>query len=238
MANGLSLSGKIPYVFIYSTFLQRGYDEVLHDIARMNTHTIICIDRCGIVGADGETHQGIYDISFLLPIPNIIISVPHTNEEAGNLLYTASIVNKPFCIRYSKEKKEYKNIKYKKVDVGSWEKIIKGNDCYIITYGDFVENAIEISKKSKKSVGVINARFIKPIDYNMFNNINVPIFVYEESTIIGSLGSYLKSISNKNITIFGIKDKFIPQGDRNIILEKLGLDVDTIVKKIDKKLSV
>ena len=113
-----------------------------------------------------------------------------------------------------------------------------GNDCYIITYGDFVENAIEISKKSKKSVGVINARFIKPIDYNMFNNINVPIFVYEESTIIGSLGSYLKSISNKNITIFGIKDKFIPQGDRNIILEKLGLDVDTIVKKIDKKLSV
>lgn len=111
MANSLSLSGKIPFVFIYSTFLQRAYDEIEHDVARMNTHTIICIDRCGIVGPDGETHQGIYDVSMLLPIPNLIICAPSTNEEAADMLYTASITKKPFCIRYSKEKKNIINVK-------------------------------------------------------------------------------------------------------------------------------
>lgn len=236
MANALSLSGKIPFVFIYSTFLQRGYDEVIHDIARMNTHTIICIDRCGIVGPDGETHQGIYDISFLLPIPNLIIASPSTNEEAANMLYTASITKKPFCIRYSKEKKEYKKCKMKKIPIGTWQMLKKGKDAYIITYGDLIENALEISKQSKYSIGVINARFIKPVDIKMLNKINVPIYVYEEATQIGSLGSYLKTITDKKITIFGIKDKFIKQGTRKQILEELGLDVITIKEKIEKTL--
>jgi len=236
MASALSLSGKIPFVSIYSTFLQRGYDEVLHDIARMNSHVIIGIDRCGIVGADGETHQGIYDISFLMSIPNLIICSPSDNNEAGNLLYTATLEKKPFCIRYSKEEKFYTKTKHKRLVIGSWEKIISGKDAYIITYGDLIGDALEISRNSCFNIGVINARFIKPIDIEMFNSINVPIFVYEEVVNIGSLGSYLKSISEKDITCFGIDDKFIKQGSRNLIMKDLNLDYESVLQKIETKL--
>jgi len=235
-ANALSISGKIPFVAIYSTFLQRGYDQILHDIARMNSHVIIGIDRAGIVGADGETHQGIFDISFLLPIPNVIITAPRNNEEAANLLYTATKTKKPFCIRYSKNNIEYQKSKMKKLPIGSWEEIIKGKDAVIITYGDFVDKAIEISNNSKYSIGVINARFIKPIDEKLFNSINVPIFVYEEATEIGSLGSYLKTISNKNITVFGINDNFVPQGSVDQILKDLKLDPKSVQEEIEKAL--
>lgn len=236
MASSLSLSGKIPFVSIYSTFLQRGYDEVLHDIARMNSHVIIGIDRCGIVGADGETHQGIYDLSFLLPIPNLVICAPSDNTEAGNLLYTATLEKKPFCIRYSKEEKDYVKTKFRRLTIGSWEKIISGKDAYIITYGDLIGEAIEISRESVYDIGVINARFLKPVDTEMLNNINIPIFVYEEVVNIGSFGNYLKSISDKDITCFGIEDKFIEQGNRSIIMEKLKIDYKSVLEKIEEKL--
>ena len=236
LANGLSLEGMIPFVSIYSTFLQRGYDEVVHDIARMNSHVIIGIDRAGIVGADGETHQGIYDISFLLPIPNLIIAAPKDSIEAGNLLYTATLVDKPWCIRYSKEANHYEKSHYKKIKIGSWEILKDGLDAYIITYGEFIKEAEKIVNSSKYNIGLINARFIKPIDEKLLNSINVPIFVYEESTIIGSLGSYIKANFNKDITIYGIKDKFIKQGSRDELLKELHLDSETIKNKIEDKL--
>ena len=236
LANGLATSGMIPFVSIYSTFLQRGYDEVVHDIARMNSHVIIGIDRAGIVGADGETHQGIYDISFLLPIPNLIITAPKDSIEAGNLLYTATLVDKPWCIRYSKEANHYEKSHYKKIKIGSWEILKDGLDAYIITYGEFIKEAEKIVNSSKYNIGLINARFIKPIDEELLNSINVPIFVYEESTIIGSLGSYIKANFNKDITIYGIKDKFIKQGSRDELLKELHLDSETIKNKIEDKL--
>ena len=235
-ANALALSGKIPFVAIYSTFLQRAYDEVLHDIARMNTHVIIGIDRAGIVGADGETHQGVFDISFLLPIPNVIITHPKDSIEAANLLYTATKTNAPFCIRYSKEKQDYQETKYKKIKIGSWETLKEGTDAYIITYGEFIKEAEKIVNTSKYNIGLINARFIKPIDEALINKINVPIFVYEESMEIGSLGSYLKTKYDKNITVYGIKDTFVKQGSRSDVLVELGLDADTIKKKIEDKI--
>ena len=235
-ANALALSGKIPFVAIYSTFLQRAYDEVLHDIARMNSHVIIGIDRAGIVGADGETHQGIYDISFLLPIPNIIISHPKDSIEAANLLYTATKTKAPFCIRYSKEKQEYQDIKYKKIEIGSWEILKEGTDAYIITYGEFIKESEKIVNNSRYNIGIINARFIKPIDEELMNKIDIPIFVYEESTSIGSLGSYLKTKYSKDITCFGIPDIFVKQGCRSDILKELNLDSETIKTKIEDKL--
>ena len=235
-ANALALSGKIPFVAIYSTFLQRAYDEVLHDIARMNSHVIIGIDRAGIVGADGETHQGIFDISFLLPIPNVIITHPKDSIEAANLLYTATKTNAPFCIRYSKEKQDYLDTNYKKIKIGSWEILKEGKDAYIITYGEFIKEAEKIVANSKYNIGIINARFIKPIDEQMMNKINIPIFVYEESTEIGSLGSYLKTKYDKDITVFGISDNFVKQGSRQEVLKELNLDSESIKKKIESKL--
>ena len=236
LANGLSLEGMVPFVSIYSTFLQRGYDEVIHDIARMNSHVIIGIDRSGIVGADGETHQGIYDVSFLLPIPNLIISCPKDSIEAGNLLYTATITNKPFCIRYSKEQQHYEKQNYKRIKIGSWEILKDGSDAYIITYGEFLKEAMKIVNESKYDIGIINARFIKPFDEEMMNRINIPIFVYEEVTEIGSLGSLLKNKYANVIDTYAIPDKFIKQGKREELLKEIELDYSNVKEKIENKL--
>lgn len=246
MANGMAEEGLIPFVSIYSTFLQRGYDEVLHDIARMNSHVIIGIDRAGLVGEDGETHQGIYDLTFLLPIPNMIISTPKDSIEAGNLLYTATIIERPFAIRYSRDKMKYINKKsYKKIPIGSWEMIESGKDSIIITYGYLLENAKKIREdlKDKIDLGIVNARFQKPIDKSMFESILDKfknIYVYEEVTYINSLGSYLVNYANEygykgKIKVFAIPDEFVLQGKKNEVLKKLELDTISIENKIAKK---
>lgn len=244
LANGISIEGQIPFVSIYSTFLQRGYDQIIHDIARMNTHVIIGIDRAGIVGEDGETHQGIYDLTFLLPIPNLIISTPKDSIEAGNILYTAMLSKGPFAIRYSKEKLKYEKGKYQIVPIGSWEEIAKGQDYVIITYGSLLQKAIKIKENLKKQINltIINARYQKPIDKNLYNKILKEyqnIFIYEETTYINSLGSYLVNYANEkkykgNIEIFAIKDEYVKQGKREEILSQLELDEKSITNKIKK----
>lgn len=249
MANAMSLESKKPFVSIYSTFLQRGYDEVQQDIARMNSNVVIGIDRAGLVGEDGETHQGIYDVAYLSHIPNMVIMAPSNAKEAGDLLNSAFLSNKPCAIRYSKKRILDEDSNYNIVPIGSWVEIKKGLDAIIITYGDFVDWALEISKlllKSKYSVGVINARFIKPMDIDMLDKTlktKKPIFVYEEVAKIGSLGericSYAFEHDYKNdITCFAIPDEFIEQGNYDIIIKKLELDIDSISKKIKERLGV
>ena len=242
LANGISQCDLVPFVSIYSTFLQRGYDEVIHDIARMNSHVIIGVDRAGIVGEDGETHQGIYDLTFLLPIPNLIIATPKDSIEAGNLLYTATITERPFAIRYSRDSLEYKHESYKKITIGSWEELESGKDAVLITYGELINNAYEIKKSLKNDIklGIVNARFQKPIDEYMFKSILEKyknIYIYEEQTYINSLGSYLVNYANDNnykgnIKVFGIPDQYVLQGKKADVLKKLKLDSDSIVERI------
>ena len=240
MANSMAIAGKKPFVSIYSTFLQRGYDQVFHDIARMDSNVVIGIDRAGIVGEDGETHQGLYDIAFLNHIPNMIIAAPKNSSEAKGILEFAFNSKHPFAIRYSKQRIEYNNESLVISDY-SWEEIKKGSDAVIITYGDFVNNAkiiVNNLKKDKLNIGIINARFIKPIDTLMLDKIiktKKPIIVYEEACLIGSLGSMISSYivnSNTKIKCFGIKDTFVKQGKYDIIIKKLGLDVDTMTSNI------
>ena len=240
MANSMAIAGKKPFVSIYSTFLQRGYDQVFHDIARMDSNVVIGIDRAGIVGEDGETHQGLYDIAFLNHIPNMIIAAPKNSSEAKGILEFAFNSKHPFAIRYSKQRIEYNNESLVISDY-SWEEIKKGSDAVIITYGDFVNNAkiiVNNLKKDKLNIGIINARFIKPIDTSMLDKIikaKKPIIVYEEACLIGSLGSMISSYivnSNTKIKCFGIKDTFVKQGKYDIIIKKLGLDVDTMTSNI------
>ena len=240
MANSMAIAGKKPFVSIYSTFLQRGYDQVFHDIARMDSNVVIGIDRAGIVGEDGETHQGLYDIAFLNHIPNMIITAPKNSSEAKGILEFAFNSKHPFAIRYSKQRIEYNNESLVISDY-SWEEIKKGSDAVIITYGDFVNNAkiiVNNLKKDKLNIGIINARFIKPIDTSMLDKIikaKKPIIVYEEACLIGSLGSMISSYivnSNTKIKCFGIKDTFVKQGKYDIIIKKLGLDVDTMTSNI------
>ncbi len=242
LANGMAQSELIPFVSIYSTFLQRGYDEVLHDIARMNSHVIIGIDRAGIVGEDGETHQGIYDLTFLLPIPNMVIATPKDSIEAGNLLYTAVNTNRPFAIRYSKDSLEYKEGKYKRTTIGSWEKLTDGKDAVIITYGNMINKANEVKEllKDKLDISIVNAIFQKPIDEYMFKSILEEyknIYVYEEQTSINSFGSFLVKYANDNnykgnIKVFGIDDEFVLQGSKENVLKRLKLDSESISNKI------
>ena len=190
MANGMAGEGLIPFVSIYSTFLQRGYDEVLHDIARMNSHVIIGIDRAGIVGEDGETHQGVFDLTFLLPIPNMIIATPKDSVEAGNILYTATITERPFAIRYSRDKMKYVNKQtYKKVPIGSWEMIESGKDACLITYGYLIENAKKIREDLKGSIdlGIVNARFQKPIDKSMFDDSQIFLMLSSTSSFMARI---------------------------------------------------
>lgn len=244
LANGMSVTGLIPFVSIYSTFLQRGYDQVLHDIARMNTHVILGIDRCGIVGEDGETHQGIYDLTFLLPIPNMIISTPKDSTEAGNLLYTATITKQPFAIRYSREKLSYEKKEYKKIKIGSWEKLTDGKDAVLITYGSLIEKAYKIKEKLSNDIdiSIVNARFQKPIDEKLFNKLLKEynkIFIYEEQTEINSLGSYLVNYASKKdykgtIKSIAIKDEFIYQGNKEEVLKLIGLGVNEVSNKIKR----
>ncbi len=203
------------------------------------------IDRCGIVGEDGETHQGIYDLTFLMPIPNLIISTPKDSIEAGNLLYTAIKEKKPFAIRYSKDRLSYKKGKYKKVQIGSWEILEKGKDAVLITYGSLLNNAKKIKEQLKNiDLEIINARFQKPIDENLFNEVLKEyknIFIYEEQTKINSLGSYLINYANNkeykgNIKLFAIDDEYIKQGKKEEILKELKLDTNSIADKIKENM--
>ena len=158
----------IPVVPIYSSFYQRGYDQVIHDIAIQNLGVIMCVDRAGIVGNDGETHQGIFDLSFFSIVPNLIIMAPKDFEELENMLEYAITLNKPVVIRYPRGGEGKLKIDiHEKIEEGKAEIIKNGNDISIVAIGKMVERALEVSnilEKQGKSVEVINARFLKPLD--------------------------------------------------------------------------
>lgn len=251
LANAMSLENLKPFVSIYSTFLQRGYDEIQQDIARMSGNVVIGIDRAGIVGEDGETHQGIYDISFLSSIPNMIIMAPADAEEASNMLYTAFNTPLPVAIRYSKASIDASIPKKShSIKIGTWpiisypERIAA--DGYIISYGDFLSNALLIQEALRQKniyLKVVNARFIKPLDYHVLKEIvteNLPVFVYEEASKIGSLGSMISSylLENGYTNTFdnlAIPDEFIKQGKREELIESLKLDVKSVTKIIERR---
>lgn len=245
VANGLALQNKKPIVFIYSTFLQRCYDQIVHDIARMNTGAILCIDRAGFVPDDGISHQGVFDIPLLMNVPNMIISMPKDAKEANDLIATALESKLPFAIRYPKINIKYDYGKAKKLSIGSWEVIKKGSDAILISYGDFINKADNIAKKLNESgidIAIINARFIKPYDTKMFEEIaktNKPIYIYEESMKKGSLGSVLATdISNYDykgkLRIFAINDEFLTHAKRDELIELCSLDEETIINEIKK----
>ena len=243
VANGLALQNKKPIIFIYSSFLQRGYDQIIHDIARMDNHVIFCIDRSGIVPEDGISHQGLFDIPMLSSVPNMVITSPSSAYEANCLINTALNANKPFAIRYPKINLKYDYGKPEILKIGSWEVLNEGEDATIITYGDFVSKAININDKFaniRKSLTIVNARFIKPFDVDLFKQIiktNKPIFIYEESMINGSLGSILsieiqKYNTQSKIYIFGIDDAFLTHGTRDELLALEQLDENSVYNKI------
>lgn len=246
-ASGLALAGKHPFVSIYSSFLQRAYDQVNHDIARMDLPVVVGIDRAGIVGEDGETHQGVFDISFLSSVPNIYIAQGKDPLELQNLLYTAFKSNKPFFIRYPRKSVIFEeNNKFIEIKLGKWEfECINDSRACIISYGENVTEIKNYIEKHHLKIDLVNARFIKPIDKTMLNTISKKyknIFIVSDDMRQGgledSIVKYLNDINSKaTVKGYGIEDEYVPQGKISELKKMLHIDIDYCMKDIRRSLN-
>jgi len=239
----LSLNGMQIYIPIYSSFLQRAYDQISHDLARQDIKVVIGIDRAGLVGSDGDTHQGIYDIAYLRHIPNIEILQPSSMLEAKQLLeYAFNTAKHSVAIRYSKGYAKIADIdSFEKIEAPSWVEHLNNGKANLIAYGDNFIRMQEYIDSNKSPINLYNARFIKPLDKTILETIvnsNLPTYILEDSITIGGLGSsileYLSSINKNtnNINIIGLPDEFIEHGSVDDIQKKYGLDTESIIKRI------
>lgn len=244
---GLAAEGAIPYCTIYSTFLQRAYDQVIHDVAIQKLPVILCIDRGGLVGEDGATHHGAYDLAFLRLVPNIIVSAPLHENELRNLLYTAQLENHgTFAIRFPRGKgvNGHLDSTYSAIPIGKGEQLRSGKDIAILAIGhpgnDALKAAQELAASNQTDVAVYNMRFLKPIDeallHDVFNKYH-KIITIEDGTVIGGLGSAIAEFKNQHryqatVEIMGIPDRFIQQGSQAELKHECGFDVEGIRKKI------
>ena len=242
MASAMALGGLKPFVSVYSSFLQRAYDQMNHDLARMNLPVVIGIDRAGLVGDDGETHQGVFDISMLRSVPNLVLSQPKDSIEAQNLIYTAFISKKPFCVRYPRGNVYYEHLNcFTPIQIGTWEKFVVGTPKQIvITYGPDVDHVIRKAKENKMDLLIVNARFFKPIDEKMMKdllNMHLPITVYETDVKIGGLSSaileFINSIQN-DIHVLGIGDHYVCHGSIRSLRIQEGISTEALFEELEK----
>lgn len=244
LAAGMSVAGMKPVFAVYSTFLQRAFDQILHDVCLQNLPVVFAIDRAGIVGDDGETHQGIMDISYLSMIPNMTIVAPKCVSEVEILLKYALSINSPVAIRYPKGKDSYLGLKpLNTVSYGKWEILHCGERVAIIATGKMVQfsmEALESLKDTDINPTIINATFIKPLDEHLIKELSNSynkIVTVEDNIKNGGLGTMiLKSLSNKNykgnVEILAYDDTFVQQGKVNEIYKEYGLDPAGIASKV------
>ena len=240
----LALSNKKPFLSIYSSFLQRAYDQINHDICRMNLNVLIGIDRAGLVGEDGETHHGVYDISILSSLPNLVICQPKDSIEAQQLLYTGFKYNGPYAIRYPRGSYLYEEKPFEELTIGQWTKEIfnENNTISIITYGPDINIISNRIINNNLKINLINARFIKPFDKVMIDELvkyNKPVIFYETDVLSGGLSSLVLQYLNDtkqylDISRIGIKDNFIKQGSNNQIKKHYNIDIDSLFELVNK----
>ena len=246
LAAGLATQGFIPIVAIYSTFLQRGYDQIIHDVCLQKLPVIFAIDRAGIIGEDGATHQGAFDISFLNTIPGMIVSAPKDEDELQHLLYTAVKTGQPMAIRYPRG---FGNgIKLKSelelIPVGKGEILRQGSDLAIVAIGSPVRAALdaaELLKLESIECAVINARFAKPLDTELILGVagkTNRVLTIEENTLAGGFGSSVLSLLVQNgmgqvkVECIGLPDRFIEHGNPELFRSKFDLDSAGIIRRI------
>ncbi len=242
MAAGMAVSGYRPVIAIYSTFMQRAYDQMLHDVCLQNLPVIFAMDRAGIVGEDGATHHGVFDIAYCRHIPNMTIMAPKNGPELKAMLEFATKHNGPVSIRYPRattiSEGQEEAIEYGKAQV-----LKEGNDIAILAIGTMVDLALEGAKKLEESgveATVVNMRFIKPLDEELLNHIadNIGrVITIEEHVLSCGFGSavleYFEEIDvDISVKRMGIPNEFIQHGPRNLLLDKCGLSVDKIVEKV------
>jgi 1-deoxy-D-xylulose-5-phosphate synthase len=245
---GMAKEGMIPFCNIYSSFMQRAYDNVIHDVALQELNVIFCLDRAGVVGSDGATHHGLFDLAYMRCIPNMKVSAPRNEVELRNLLYTAQLPNMgPFVIRYPRGKGYIIDWKQpmKALEIGKGEKLKEGKDLAVLTLGPIANctaKAIEIVEKEHNiSIAHYDLRFLKPLDQEMMHEVAKNfkhIITLEEGVIQGGFGSaVLEFISdngyNNQVKRLGMPDNFIEHGTPEELMHMLGLDTEGIAQSIE-----
>ena len=243
-AAGMAVEGLRPVIAIYSTFLQRGYDQILHDVCYQNLPVVFVLDRAGIVGEDGATHNGLFDLSYLRSIPNMIIMAPKDENELQHMLKTALSCECPVAVRYPRGKgygvaldKQLKDL-----PIGKAEFLQDGDDLVILAVGGSVYpslNAAERLKEAKIKTGIVNVRFVKPLDKELICTLARKvgrIITVEENVLSGGFGSSVletlgeSDIQGVKVKCLGINDMFVEHGSQSILRKKYGLDVEGIVR--------
>ncbi len=244
---GLATEGYIPICAIYSTFLQRAFDQIIHDVALQNLHVVFAIDRAGLVGADGPTHHGAFDLSYLRLIPGMVIMAPKDENELRDMLYTATVYNKgPVAIRYPRGNGIGVPLKddFDLIEIGKAEVLKEGKDLAILAIGNMVYPSLKAAEKLREygiDAMVVNMRFVKPLDEALLDQIFErfdKVITIEENTIKGGFGSAVveyavsKGVKNVEFLIHGLPDEFIEHGTQEELRHMLKLDPDGIVEKI------
>jgi 1-deoxy-D-xylulose-5-phosphate synthase len=243
LAAGLASQGLIPFCVIYSTFLQRAYDQIIHDVAIQKLPVVFCVDRAGLVGNDGATHHGVFDIAYLRCIPNMMIFAPRNELELRNILYTAQLkLEGPIAIRYPRGRGLILDWEkdYSKINIGEGELIHNGELLTILCIGTIINNVIDVAKELNLSL--YDMRFVKPMDLNILHKVcqsGDKIITIEDGVIAGGFGSAILEFMadnnyTNNIKLLGIPDKFIKHGATNKLKESIGLDSIGLKKEIEK----
>jgi len=242
LAAGIACEGFRPVVAIYSTFLQRAYDQVVHDVCLQNLPVIFAIDRAGLVGEDGPTHHGAFDLSYLRTLPNLILMAPKDEDELQHMLYTATLQNCPVAIRYPRARGVGIKLSdpFEPISVGQAELLRIGTDITLIAIGSMVYPALTAAEELRKegiSAQVINARFVKPLDRELILQAAQStgrVITIEENALSGGFGSAIlelfeeKNLWSIQVHRLGIPDQFIPTGAKDLLKQQLGLDVSGI----------
>ena len=247
-ACGLAAGGFHPFFVVYSSFLQRGYDQILHDMCMQNLPVTLMLDRAGLVGNDGETHQGVFDLSYLTMIPNMTVFAPKNRYEFQDAIAFAADFEAPMAIRYPKTDavrilKEYRE----PIKLGKSEWIRRGSRVALLAIGTMVETAMEVEELLAKDgidATVVNLRFAKPLDYEMLDEVldyHSLIVTMEENVLSGGVGEHICRYvelhsTGVRVVACGIPDKFIHQGSIKELLEETGLDAQSIYQKISTML--
>ncbi len=244
-AAAMAMQGYRPFLSMYSTFLQRGYDQINHDICRMDLPVVIGIDRAGLVGEDGDTHHGVFDIGILRPLPNLIIASAKDANEAQDMLFTAFSQQHPFAIRFPRGSAAYQaKDTLELIPVGQWEAMNKNHEskAVIISYGPDVDRLVQKVTVNAMSIVIVNARFIKPLDEKMINEIvgwKLPVFVYQPDVEIGGLSSAILEFCAKHhltmdLTSVGLKDEYVTHGAVGVLRKKYGIDINSLFEQVLK----
>lgn len=241
---GLATQGYIPFCNIYSSFMQRAYDQVIHDVALQNLNVVFCLDRGGLVGSDGPTHHGVFDLAYFRCIPNMTIASPFNEEELRHMMYTAQLPNKgPFSIRYPRGNGyllEWRT-PMQELEIGKGRSLIEGNDIAILSIGPIGNEALKaIRKCTTRSVALYDMRFLKPIDTDLLHNVFCKfnkIITLEDGSVIGGLGSAVLEFMADNgytakVVRLGVPDSFVEHGSQQQLYKECGFDADAIYEHL------